>query len=79
MLCRRTGVPADRSMADSPNAVPTHSVCTSGLMYFMVSYMANASDSYPSLSAPFCGHSRHCSACVLQGSQAVAVEGGPYR
>lgn len=34
---QRTGVPAASSMADSPKAVPTHSVCTSGLMYFMVS------------------------------------------
>ena len=32
-----TGVPDASSMADSPNAVPTHSVCTGGFMYFMVS------------------------------------------
>lgn len=33
----RTGVPAASSIADSPKAVPTHSVCTAGFMYFMVS------------------------------------------
>jgi hypothetical protein len=50
----RTWTPADSRNAASPNAVPTHSVCTGGLMYFIVSYMAKASDSYPSLSPPFC-------------------------
>ena len=34
---KRTGVPAASSMADSPKAVPTQRVCTSGLMYFIVS------------------------------------------
>lgn len=43
----RTCAPAAKSIAASPHAVPTATVCTGGLIYWIVSYIANASVSYP--------------------------------
>jgi hypothetical protein len=56
--CTRTLAPEESSSAASPHALPTHSVWMGGLTYFMVSKMANASESYASF-FPSCATTNH--------------------